>query len=312
MINFHIPVMSERVLDLLITRKEGIYIDCTLGGGGHSEEIIKKIYPDGLLIGLDQDIEALEFSRERLSKNQDRVVIVKSNFNDLKLLLQDLGINQVTGVLFDLGLSSYQVDTKVRGFSFLEENLLDMRMDLSRKIDARYIVNQYSEQELVDIFSKYGEERFSRSIARMIVKKRKEKRIETTRQLAELVTNIYARFKKKRWNIHPATRVFQALRIEVNRELEILSKALIDSVKQLEPNGRICVISYHSLEDRIVKHSFREMARDDFINLNKYGVKVMSKKPIYPSEDEIKENHRARSAKMRVAEKIISEEVYKK
>lgn len=312
MINFHIPVMSERVLDLLITRKEGIYIDCTLGGGGHSEEIIKKIYPDGLLIGLDQDIEALEFSRERLSKNQDRVVIVKSNFNDLKLLLQDLGINQVTGVLFDLGLSSYQVDTKVRGFSFLEENLLDMRMDLSRRIDARYIVNQYSEQELVEIFSKYGEERFSRSIARMIVKKRKEKRIETTRQLAELVTNIYARFKKKRWNIHPATRVFQALRIEVNRELEILSKALIDSVKQLEPNGRICVISYHSLEDRIVKHSFREMARDDFINLNKYGVKVMSKKPIYPSEDEIKENHRARSAKMRVAEKIISEEVYKK
>lgn len=312
MINFHIPVMSERVLDLLITRKEGIYIDCTLGGGGHSEEIIKKIYPDGLLIGLDQDIEALEFSRERLSKNKDRVVIVKSNFNDLKLLLQDLGINQVTGVLFDLGLSSYQVDTKVRGFSFLEENLLDMRMDLSRKIDARYIVNQYSEQELVEIFSKYGEERFSRSIARMIVKKRKEKRIETTRQLAELVTNIYARFKKKRWNIHPATRVFQALRIEVNRELEILSKALIDSVKQLEPNGRICVISYHSLEDRIVKHSFREMARDDFINLNKYGVKVMSKKPIYPSEDEIKENHRARSAKMRVAEKIISEEVYKK
>lgn len=312
MINFHIPVMSERVLDLLITRKEGIYIDCTLGGGGHSEEIIKKIYPDGLLIGLDQDIEALEFSRERLSKNQDRVVIVKSNFNDLKLLLQDLGINQVTGVLFDLGLSSYQVDTKVRGFSFLEENLLDMRMDLSRKIDARYIVNQYSEQELVEIFSKYGEERFSRSIARMIVKKRKEKRIETTRQLAELVTNIYARFKKKRWNIHPATRVFQALRIEVNRELEILSKALIDSVKQLEPNGRICVISYHSLEDRIVKHSFREMARDDFINLNKYGVKVMSKKPIYPSEDEIKENRRARSAKMRVAEKIISEEVYKK
>jgi len=311
-INFHIPVMSERVLDLLITRKEGIYIDCTLGGGGHSEEIIKKIYPDGLLIGLDQDIEALEFSRERLSKNQDRVVIVKSNFNDLKLLLQDLGINQVTGVLFDLGLSSYQVDTKVRGFSFLEENLLDMRMDLSRRIDARYIVNQYSEQELVEIFSKYGEERFSRSIARMIVKKRKEKRIETTRQLAELVTNIYARFKKKRWNIHPATRVFQALRIEVNRELEILSKALIDSVKQLEPNGRICVISYHSLEDRIVKHSFREMARDDFINLNKYGVKVMSKKPIYPSEDEIKENHRARSAKMRVAEKIISEEVYKK
>jgi len=311
-INFHIPVMSERVLDLLITRKEGIYIDCTLGGGGHSEEIIKKIYPDGLLIGLDQDIEALEFSRERLSKNKDRVVIVKSNFNDLKLLLQDLGINQVTGVLFDLGLSSYQVDTKVRGFSFLEENLLDMRMDLSRRIDARYIVNQYSEQELVEIFSKYGEERFSRSIARMIVKKRKEKRIETTRQLAELVTNIYARFKKKRWNIHPATRVFQALRIEVNRELEILSKALIDSVKQLEPNGRICVISYHSLEDRIVKHSFREMARDDFINLNKYGVKVMSKKPIYPSEDEIKENHRARSAKMRVAEKIISEEVYKK
>ncbi len=310
--SFHTPVMCSQVLDYLITKKTGIYLDCTLGGGGHSEEIIKEIYPDGLLIGLDQDIEALEFAREKLKPYQDKVIIVKSNFTDLKILLQDLGYKRVTGALFDLGLSSHQVDNKSRGFSFLEDNFLDMRMDLSKQFDARYVVNSYSEKELWGIFSKYGEERFSRSIARMIVKEREKKQIETTKHLAKLVTDVYARYKKNRWHIHPATRVFQALRIEVNDELNVLKRALEDAVNMLEPQGRICVISYHSLEDRIAKHTFKEMANTDNLKLNAYGVRILSKKPIYPSENEIRENHRARSAKMRVAEKIFPEEVSEK
>jgi len=308
-INFHTPVMCSQVLNYLITKKKGIYLDCTLGGGGHSKEIIKEIYPDGLLIGLDQDIEALEFAREKLKDYQDKVIIVKSNFTDLKKLLQDLGYKQITGVLFDLGLSSYQVDSKPRGFSFLEDNFLDMRMDLSKQYDARYIINTYSEKELWEIFSQYGEERFSRSIARLIVKERENKQIETTQHLAKLVTNVYARYKKKRWRIHPATRVFQALRIEVNDELNALKRALEEAVRMLEPQGRICIISYHSLEDRIAKHTFKEMANKDNLKLNAYGVRILSKKPIYPTENEVRENRRARSAKMRVAEKIFPEEV---
>ena len=310
--NFHTPVMSSQVLNYLITKKKGIYLDCTLGGGGHSEEIMKEIYPDGLLIGLDQDIEALEFAREKLKAYQDKVIILKSNFTDLKKVLQDLDYKQVTGVLFDLGLSSHQVDSKFRGFSFLEDHLLDMRMDLSKQFDARYIVNTYSEKELWEIFSQYGEERFSRSIARLIVKERKKKQIETTKHLAKLVTDVYARYKKNRWHIHPATRVFQALRIEVNDELNALKRALEEAVTMLESQGRICIISYHSLEDRIAKHTFKEMANKDNLKLNAYGIRILSKKPIYPSEDEIRENRRARSAKMRVAEKIFPEEVSEK
>lgn len=311
MINFHIPVMKSQVLDYLITKKKGIYLDCTLGGGGHSEEIIKKIYPNGLLISLDQDIEALEFSRERLKHYQDKVIIIKSNFSDLKAILQELGIREVSGILFDLGLSSYQINDKSRGFSFLEDNLLDMRMDLSKSLNARDIVNKYSEKDLWGIFSKYGEERYSRSIARAIVKERKNGEIKTTKHLAKIITNIYAKHSTKRWYIHPATRVFQALRIEVNNELEILKIALENAISHLELKGRICVISYHSLEDRIAKQTFKIMAKKENINLKGYGVKILTKKPLYPSENEIKENRRSRSAKMRVAEKIFLEEVSK-
>ncbi len=303
--------MKSQVLDYLITKKKGIYLDCTLGGGGHSEEIIKKIYPDGLLISLDQDIEALEFSRERLKQYQDKVIIIKSNFLDLKEILQELRIREISGIFFDLGLSSYQIDDKSRGFSFLEDNLLDMRMDLSKSLDARYVVNKYSEEDLWGIFSKYGEERYSRSIARAIVKERKNGEIQTTKHLAKIITNIYAKHSTKRWFIHPATRVFQALRIEVNNELEILKQALENAISHLGLKGRICVISYHSLEDRIVKQTFKIMAKKENINLKGYGVKILTKKPLYPSENEIKENRRSRSAKMRVAEKIFSEEVSK-
>ncbi len=310
--HFHTPVMSSQVLNYLVTRKNGIYLDCTLGGGGHSTEIIKKIYPEGLLIGLDQDIEALEFARERLQKYLDRIVLIKGNFGDLKPLLKELGYKQITGILFDLGLSSHQLESKTRGFSFQENNYLDMRMDLSNKIDACFVVNNYSEKDLWELFSKYGEERFSRSIARVIIKEREKGKIKTTTQLAKLVTDVYARYKKNRWRIHPATRVFQALRIEVNDELNVLKRALEEAVSVLEQHGRICIISYHSLEDRIAKHTFKNFAKKENIILNGYGVKILSRKPIYPSEDEVSKNRRARSAKMRIAEKVFSEGVSKR
>ncbi|MFW6148447.1 MAG: 16S rRNA (cytosine(1402)-N(4))-methyltransferase RsmH [Atribacterota bacterium] len=303
MIDYHIPVMCSQVLTNLITKKDGIYVDCTLGGGGHSREIIKKIHPEGLLVGLDQDIEALEYTREKLKDYQDKIFLIKSNFGDLEKALRDLGLKKVTGVLFDLGLSSRQISAQSRGFSFLENHLLDMRMDLSKQLDASYIINHYSEEELWEIFSKYGEERFSRSIARLIVQKRKNKPIQTTRHLAELIISIYKKYKKNKWRIHPATRVFQALRIEVNNELERLKEALKQAINLLEWQGRICVISYHSLEDRIVKHTFKELASKESATLYGYRLKIISKKPFYPSEKEIKENRRARSAKMRVAEK---------
>ncbi len=303
MIDYHIPVMCSQVLTNLITKKKGIYVDCTLGGGGHSREIIKKIHPEGLLVGMDQDIEALEYAREKLKDYQDKIFLIKSNFGDLEKVLKDLGLKKVTGVLFDLGLSSHQISTQSRGFSFLENHLLDMRMDLSKQLDASYIINHYSEKELWEIFSKYGEERFSRSIARLIVQERKNKPIQTTKHLAELIISIYKKYKKNKWRIHPATRVFQALRIEVNDELERLKEALKQAINLLEWQGRICVISYHSLEDRIVKHTFKELASKENATLYEYRLKIISKKPFYPSEKEIKENRRARSAKMRIAEK---------
>jgi 16S rRNA (cytosine1402-N4)-methyltransferase len=302
--------MCSQVLSYLITKTEGVYVDCTLGGGGHAREIIKKIYPEGLLIGLDQDVEALEYARENLRAYQDKIIMIKSNFTHLEMSLRDLGLKNVTGVLIDLGLSSHQINSQSRGFSFLEEHLLDMRMDVSKTLDARYIVNHYSEKELWNIFSKYGEERFSRSIARLIVKERNNKPIQTTTQLAKLITDVYSRYKKNKWRIHPATRVFQALRIEVNNELEALRGVLYQAVNFLEQKGRICVISYHSLEDRIVKHTFKELANKERITLYGYGLRVISKKPFYPTENEINENRKARSAKMRVAEKIFSEKVF--
>lgn len=301
---FHTPVMLAQVLENLVIKKEGIYVDCTLGGGGHALKIVEQIYPDGLLIGLDQDIEALEFARKKLKAYQDRVIIVKSNFADLEKVLSSLGFSKVSGIFFDLGVSSYQIETQSRGFSFLKDNLLDMRMDLSNQLNAHYVVNHYSENELWEVFSKYGEERFSRSIARLIVREREKRPIETTKHLAELITNFYSRSKKGRWRIHPATRIFQALRIEVNNELAVLKEALVQAIKLLEAKGRIGVISYHSLEDRVVKNTFREWATGDVIRQYGYGLRKLDKKPLYPTEEEIRKNRRARSARMRFAEKV--------
>ncbi len=302
--SFHYPVMVQQVLDNLITKKEGIYVDCTIGGGGHSLKIIEKIYPDGFLVGIDQDIEALEFAREKLEHYENRIVLVKSNFSDLEIILQSFGLNKITGIFFDLGISSHQIDVPSRGFSFNKDDLLDMRMDLSSKLNALHIVNNYSEKQLVEIFSDFGEERFSRSLARLIVEERKKNKIETTGQLAGIIVNFYARNKKGKWRIHPATKIFQAIRIEVNRELTVLQIALQQSIKVLEIGGRIGVLSYHSLEDRIVKNTFREWENKEKINHYGYGLKRLFKKPIYPPEEEIRQNPRSRSAKLRFAEKI--------
>ena len=302
--SFHSPVMVQQVLEYLIIRKEGIYVDCTTGGGGHSQKIIEMIYPEGFLVGLDQDIEALEFAREKLKKYQDRIILVKSNFTDLEINLHMLGLNKVTGIFLDLGISSYQIDTPSRGFSFNKDDFLDMRMDLSNKLNAQYVVNNYSEKKLVEIFSEFGEERYSRSLARLIVEERKKKKIETTNQLAGIIVSFYARYKKGKWRIHPATKVFQAIRIEVNKELSVLQMVLLQAIRILETNGRIGVISYHSLEDRIVKNTFREWENKEIINQHGYGLKRIFKKPIYPLEEEIRANPRARSAKLRFAEKI--------
>lgn len=301
---FHIPVMPEQVLVNLITRKTGIYVDCTLGGGGHAQKIIEKIYPEGWLVGFDQDIEALEFTREKLKDYQDRVILVKANFAELEIVLHSLGFAEVTGIFFDLGISSHQVDTPYRGFSFNKESLLDMRMDLSEELDAHYVVNRYSERQLAEIFSRYGEERFSRSLARIIVEERKRNSLETTSQLAQLITNFYAKHKKGKWRLHPATKVFQAIRIEVNKELSVLKEALFQAIRLLEQRGRIGVISYHSLEDRMIKNTFREWEKQEIMNQYGYGLRRIFKKPIYPVEEEIRQNPRARSARMRLGEKI--------
>ena len=306
---FHVPVMVQQVIENLITKKEGIYVDCTLGGGGHASKIMESIYPKGMLIGIDQDIEALEFARERLAVYQDKVLLVKGNFVDLKLILLNLGIETVTGVFFDLGISSHQIDNRSRGFSFGKDNELDMRMDLSGESDARYILNHYPEKQLAELFSKYGEERFSNSLAKLIVSERKKKLIETTGELAQLIVGFYAKHTKGKWRIHPATKVFQALRIEVNRELLILPDTLLQALRLIEPGGRIGVISYHSLEDRVVKNIFREWENKEKIVEYGYGLRRLFKKPIIPLAEEIRQNPRARSAKMRFSEKVSFKEV---
>lgn len=305
--SFHTPVLIKEVLHYLNCKKGGgVYIDCTLGGGGHSKAILKNIYPDGLLIGIDQDIEAIEAASRKLKNYLDRVKLVKDNFKNLEKILSNLKVEAVSGIVFDLGVSSHQLREKERGFSFREDNHLDMRMDLAQKFDANILINSYTEKELTEIFEKFGEERFSKRISRLIVIERQNKPITTTKQLADLVIRALPKTKKMgKWRIHPATRIFQAIRIEVNQELDALEKGLNQAIKVLEDRGRICVISYHSLEDRIVKNIFKEMEREG-VDKKNYGLKIIIKKPIRPSSEEIKNNPKARSAKLRVAEKIIS------
>lgn len=273
-------------------------LDCTVGYGGHAEMILDGFDSVMKLIGLDQDSRAIACSQERLKRFGARVVLRKGNFLDLKRHLGEIGVPNVSGVLFDLGVSSPQLDDQARGFSFAKDGPLDMRMDQTSEMTAADLVNGRAEQELADIIFQYGEERYSRRIARAIVREREHRPIDTTGALASLVAGaVPSAYRHGR--IHCATRTFQALRIAVNRELERLEPSLRDAADVLAPMGRICVVSFHSLEDRIVKHTFRSLAQGPAARLS-----LLTKKPILPTEQECRENPRARSAKLRAAERL--------
>ncbi len=310
--NEHKPVLLNEVIEGLDIKKDGIYVDLTLGRAGHSSEILKKLGPKGLLIGLDQDEEAIEASQEKLSKISPNFKIVKTNFVNVRKVLDELNIKEIDGALFDLGVSSPQFDEDYRGFSYRFDAPLDMRMDLSRSLTAKEIVNTYSLNELNKIFKEYGEDRYSYQIAKNIVRKRESKPIETT---LELVDIIKASKPKKELEIigHPAKQIFQALRIEVNDELNVLSKALEDVIKSLKVNGRVCVISFQSLEDKIVKNLYRKYSVIEGNRINDYidpkniktpDYKEVNKKIIIAGEEELADNHRAKSAKLRILEKL--------
>ena len=289
----HCSVLPVETLEFLAPHSDGIYVDGTLGLGGHSEAILKKSSPDGRVIAFDWDEAAIEKSRERLKPFGDRLTIIRRNFSEIAEGLDEVGIDKVDGILIDIGLSSLQLDMGGRGFSFQRDEPLDMRMDIRREVTAASIVADCTEQELADIFYYYGEEKQARRIASYLVKERKLDPFETSKQLADLVARAVPRaFHPKR--IHVATRVFQALRIAVNTELENLATILESGVSCLAPGARFCVISFHSLEDRMVKRKFRENTE----------LKVLTKKPIVATPEEQKQNRRSRSARMRVAEKI--------
>ncbi len=310
--NEHKPVLLNEVIDGLNIKKDGIYVDLTLGRAGHSSEILKKLGPKGMLIGLDQDEEAIEASQERLSKISSNFKIVKTNFENIREVLDELNIKEIDGALFDLGVSSPQFDEDYRGFSYRYDAPLDMRMDLNRSLTAKEIVNTYSLNELNRVFKEYGEDRYSYQIAKNIVRKREIKPIETT---LELVDIIKASKPKKELEIigHPAKQIFQALRIEVNDELNVLNKALEDVIKSLKIGGRVCVISFQSLEDKIVKNLYRKYSVIEGNRINDYidpkdiktpDYKEVNKKVIIAGEEELADNHRAKSAKLRILERL--------
>ena len=293
----HISVMPVEVDEALALRPGAVVVDATLGLGGHAQTMAEKIGPQGHLIGIDQDDAAIAIARGRLQGFKGRLDIVKSNFSRMDKVLSDLGVAAVDAVLFDLGVSSMQFDSPQRGFSFRTEGPLDMRMDAESSTSAEDLVNEASEQELADLIFQYGEERFARRIARHLVAARAGARIRTTTQLADIVLRSLPR-GYQRDRLHPATRTFQALRIAVNRELEVLPEALGIAFKNLKPGGRMAVISFHSLEDRIVKEAFKALWRQGRATL-------LTKKPLIPAEAEAADNPRARSAKMRAIERVV-------
>ncbi len=304
----HYTVMLNEAVDALECGEGKVYVDCTLGGGGHSELILKRIGETGSLISFDIDDDAIEAARARL-KDYKNLTIIKSSYTEIKNVLGKLGIEKITGgVLFDLGASYHQLTKQERGFSFSKEAPLDMRFNRDNDFSAYDVVNNYSEDELVKIFSEYGEERFSKRIARAIVEQRKIKKLETTTELANLIVNSTPRVKT---NIHPATRVFQAIRIEVNQELKNVKNALEDVLDLLEVGGIISVISFHSLEDRLVKQFFKYHSvrchcdkTQMICNCPPPKLELVNKKPIEASEKELGENPPSRSAKLRIAKRI--------
>ena len=306
----HTSVLLEETVDGLNIKPDGIYVDGTLGGGGHAYEVCARLSNKGSFIGIDQDEAAIEAAGERLRDFGERVTIVRSNYCDMKSRLQELGIDKVDGIVLDLGVSSYQLDTAERGFSYRVDAPLDMRMDRRQKMTARDIVNDYSEMDLFRIIRDYGEDKFAKNIAKHIVMEREKGPIETTGQLIEIIKRAIP-MKFQQTAGHPAKRTFQAIRIELNRELEVLRDTLDDMIELLNTDGRICIITFHSLEDRIVKSIFKRN-EDPCTCPSHFPVcvcgnvskgKVITRKPILPSDEELEENSRSKSAKLRIFER---------
>ena len=305
----HKSVLLNETIDGLNIKPDGIYVDGTLGGGGHASEVARRLSNKGSIIGIDQDAAAIEAASARLKDFGEKVTIVRSNYCDMKSKLHELGIDKVDGIVLDLGVSSYQLDTAERGFSYREDAPLDMRMDTRQKMTARDIVNDYTEADLYRVIRDYGEDKFAKNIAKHIVQARAVKPVETTAELSEIIrASIPMKFQKK--SGHPAKRTFQAIRIELNRELDVLRDSLDDMIDLLNPGGRLCIITFHSLEDRIVKSAFRKNENPctcppDFpvcVCGKKSKGSIITKKPILPSEEELEYNSRSKSAKLRIFE----------
>ena len=305
----HKSVLLNETIDGLNIKPNGIYVDGTLGGGGHAYEVCRRLGEKGSIIGIDQDAAAIEAASARLKDFGEKVTIVRSNYCDMKSRLRELGIDKVDGIVLDLGVSSYQLDTAERGFSYREDAPLDMRMDTRQKMTARDIVNDYTEADLYRVIRDYGEDKFAKNIAKHIVQARAVKPVETTGELSEIIrASIPMKYQKK--SGHPAKRTFQAIRIELNRELDVLRDSLDDMIDLLNPGGRFCIITFHSLEDRIVKSSFRKNENPctcppDFpvcVCGKKSKGSIITKKPILPSEEELEWNSRSKSAKLRIFE----------
>ena len=306
----HTSVLLEETVDGLAVKPDGIYVDATLGGGGHAFEVCSKLSSKGSFIGIDQDAAAIEAAGARLLDFGERVTIIRSNYCDMKPRLHEIGIDKVDGIILDLGVSSYQLDTAERGFSYRADAPLDMRMDQRQKMTARDIVNDYSEADLYRVIRDYGEDRFAKNIAKHIVMERGKGPIETTGQLNEVISRAIP-MKIQKTSGHPSKRTFQAIRIELNHELDVLKETLDTMIDLLNPGGRICIITFHSLEDRIVKSAFRKN-EDPCICPKNFPVcvcgnvskgRVITKKPILPGEEELEFNSRSKSAKLRIFER---------
>lgn len=306
----HKSVLLEETVDGLAIKPDGIYVDGTLGGGGHAFEVCSRLNEQGRFIGIDQDAAAIEAASERLRDFGEKVTIIRSNYCEMKSRLHEIGVDKVDGIVIDLGVSSYQLDTAERGFSYRVDAPLDMRMDQRQQLTAREIVNTYSEADLFRVIRDYGEDKFAKNIAKHIVIERQKAPIETTGQLNEIIRRaIPMKFQKTAG--HPSKRTFQAIRIELNRELDVLRESLDDMIEMLNPGGRICIITFHSLEDRIVKSAFRKNENPCTCpshfpvcvcgNVSKG--KVITRKPILPSEEELEYNSRSKSAKLRIFER---------
>ena len=307
----HTSVLLKETVDGLNVRPDGTYVDATLGGGGHAFEVCSRLSDNGRFIGIDQDADAIKAAGKRLEGFGEKVTIIRSNYRDMKPRLHELGIDRVDGIVIDLGVSSYQLDTADRGFSYRVDAPLDMRMDQRQKMTARDIVNDYSESELYRVIRDYGEDRFAKNIAKHIVAEREKAPIETTEQLNEIIRHAIP-MKIRKTSGHPSKRTFQAIRIELNHELDVLRDSLDEMIDMLNPGGRICIITFHSLEDRIVKSAFRKN-ENPCTCPSHFPVcvcgkvskgKVVTRKPILPTEEEMESNSRSKSAKLRIFERV--------